>query len=55
MLLHYLKVVVPDTFNDDINVVVLFNVVIPDTFNDDISVVILFNLVNPDTLMMILM
>ncbi len=30
--------VVPDTFNDDIHVVVLFNVVVPDTLNDDKNV-----------------
>ncbi len=28
------------TFNDDNNVIALFNVVVPDTFNDDINVVI---------------
>ncbi len=33
--------VVPDTFNDDIHVVLLFNVVNPDTFNDDNNVVAL--------------
>ncbi len=41
--------VVPDTFNDDVHVVVLFNVVVPDTFNDDVHVVILFNIIVPDT------
>ena len=39
----------PDTFNDEIQVVVLFNVVVPDTFNDDDNVVLLFNVVVPDT------
>ncbi len=43
-----LKLELPLTFNDDINVVILFNVVIPETFNDDINVVLLFNLVVPD-------
>jgi hypothetical protein len=42
-------VILPTTFNDDNNVVALFNVVVPDTFNDDINVVVLFNLVVPDT------
>ena len=28
------NVVVPDTFNDDLHVVVLFNIVVPDTYND---------------------
>ena len=41
--------VTPDTFNDDFNVVLLFNVVTPDTFNDDIHDVALFNVVVPDT------
>ena len=41
-------VILPTTFNDDNNVVALFNVVVPDTFNDDINVVLLFNLVVPD-------
>ena len=39
----------PDTFNDDNNVVALFNIVIPDTFRDEIKVVILFNVVVPET------
>ena len=43
------KVVTPDTFKDDIHVVLLFNVVNPDTFNDDNNVVSLFNVVKPDT------
>ncbi len=30
--------VTPDTFNDDIHVVVSFNVVVPDTLNDDKNV-----------------
>ena len=34
------NVVIPDTFNDDIHVVLLFNVVNPDTFNDDNNVVL---------------
>ena len=41
--------VTPDTFNDDFNVVVLFNVVTPDTFNDDDNVVLFDSVVNPDT------
>ena len=36
------KFVVPDTFNDDIIVVILFIVVVPDIF-------VLFNVVGPDT------
>ena len=28
------KVDVPDTFNDDLHVVVLLNIVVPDTYND---------------------
>ncbi len=37
------------TFNDDNNVVVLFNIVIPETFNDDNNVVVFDNVVKPDT------
>jgi hypothetical protein len=33
-----LHVVVPDTFNDDMHVVALFNVVFPDVFNVDMNV-----------------
>ncbi len=40
-MLYYFNVVNPDTFNDDINVV-LFNVVKPDTFNADNKVALLF-------------
>ena len=36
-----------DTFNEDSNVVALFNVVVPETFNDDLNVV-LFNVVVPE-------
>ena len=43
------KVVTPDTFKDDIHVVLWFNVVNPDTFNDDNNVVSLFNVVKPLT------
>ena len=39
----------PDTFNDDIHVVLFHKVVIPDTFNDDIHVVVFDNVVIPDT------
>ncbi len=28
------KVVIPDTFNDDVHVVVLFSLVVPDIYND---------------------
>ena len=41
-------IILPITFNDDNNVVALFNVVVPDTFNDDNNVV-LFNVVVPET------
>ncbi len=34
-------IVRPDTFNDDNNVVLLFNVEYPDTFNDDIHAALL--------------
>jgi hypothetical protein len=44
------NVVIPDTFKDDIHVVLFDTVVNPDTFNDDDNVVLLFNVVNPDTL-----
>ena len=39
----------PDTFNDETNVVLFDNVVIPDTFNDDIHVVEPFNVDVRDT------
>ena len=44
LFLIHLKItrVVPDTFKDDINVVILNNVAIPDTFKVDINVVSLF-------------
>ncbi len=42
-------IIFPTTFNDDNNVVALFNVVLPDTFNDDINVVLLFRVVVNDT------
>ena len=42
------NVVNPDTFNDDIHVVLFDKVVNPDTFNDDMHVVLLFNIVVPD-------
>ena len=41
-------IVNPDTFNEDMHDVTLFNVVTPDTFNDDIHDVTLFNVVVPD-------
>jgi hypothetical protein len=41
-------VVIPDTFNEDV-IVVLFKAAKPDIFNDDNIVVILFNVVYPDT------
>ena len=43
------NVVNPDTFNDDIHVVLFDSVVNPDIFNDDDNVVALFNIVEPDT------
>ncbi len=33
-----LKIVTPDTFNDDLHVVALFNVALPDIFNVDENV-----------------
>jgi len=41
-----LNTVVPDTFNDDLHVVALFNVVLPDIFNVDINVEGLIKLTN---------
>jgi hypothetical protein len=41
--------VLPDTFNDDNNVVLLFNVVKPDMLIDDNDVVLLLNVENPET------
>ncbi len=51
-----LNIVIPDTFNDDMHVVALYNVVNPDTFNDDKNVdapetnklvkLVLFNSIN---------
>jgi hypothetical protein len=44
-----INVVFPETFNDELIVVMLFNVVFPETFNDELIVVILFNVVFPET------
>jgi hypothetical protein len=41
-----LHVLIPDTFNDDIHVVELFNVVFPDIFNVDMNVEGLLKLIN---------
>ena len=41
--------VIPETYNDDVHVAVLFNIVVPDTFNDDVHAVVLFNVVDPET------
>ena len=35
------KVVIPDTFNDDNNVVEPFNFVVPETDNDELHVILL--------------
>ncbi len=43
------NIVVPDTFNDDNNVVALLDVVVPETFNEDKQVVAPCNLVVDDT------
>ena len=42
------NVVIPDTFNDDNNVVLFDKVANPETFNYDNNVVLLFNNVNSD-------
>ncbi len=42
------NVVIPDTFNDDNNVVLFDKVANPETFYYDNNVVLLFNNVNPD-------
>jgi hypothetical protein len=47
--MYQINVVVPDTFNKLLMVVILFNVVIPDTFNELLIVVIIFNVMIPDT------
>ncbi len=43
------RVVIPDTFNDDIHVVLFDKVVVPEIFNDDIHDVLFDSVVNPDT------
>ncbi len=43
------KLVKPETFKHDNNVVSLFNVLKPDIFNDDINVVELYKVVEPET------
>ena len=43
------NVVNPDTFKDDIHVVIPFNLVMPDTFNDELHVEALFKVVEPET------
>ena len=35
----FVSLVLPETFNDDPHVVILFNVVLPEIFNDDIHVI----------------
>ena len=42
-------IVLPDIFNDDTKVTLLFNVVNPETFNVETNVVLLYNVVNPLT------
>ncbi len=43
------SIVIPDTFNEVINVVIFFNIVRPDTYNELLIVVASFNIVKPDT------
>jgi hypothetical protein len=38
LVVLFLNVVTPDTFNDDIHVVTLFNVVFPEVFNVEMNV-----------------
>ena len=49
MAVELFNIVVPDTLNELLIVVIVLNVVIPDKYNDDINVAEFFNLNVPDT------